>query len=160
MSVPALSQLVLGVLLVGWIASRQLAWRPLDPRRSWTMPIVLAGAGLVVLASSAPAAVRPVDLGFLALELAVSVAIGAVMGAIAVFRDADRGLETRTGWLGLVLWIVLIAARVGLGFWGAAAGAELAESAGVILLVVGVNRVVRLLVVLGRARRRLEAVAA
>jgi hypothetical protein len=62
-------------------------------------------------------------------------------------------LEARTGWVGLVLWLVLIVVRVGLGIVSAKSGAELTASSGIIMLMVAANRATRIAVILSRAGR-------
>jgi hypothetical protein len=164
MSIVNIGEALLGLALVVWICYRQLNWTAVDISRMWRMPLILGLVGIITLVSSgSKVALTGIDLGLLALELAVAVVTGVLMGWVAVFRPiSDKSLaawrarrrsdgpepttETRTGWIGLVLWVVLIAVRVGLGFWGHSLGSALAESSGVILLVVGVNRAVRTLV--------------
>lgn len=61
-------------------------------------------------------------------------------------------LETRTGWLGLVLWIVLIAVRIGLDVVASHMGAALVTATGVILLMIAANRVARVFVFAARVQ--------
>jgi len=165
MSIVNIGEALIGVALVIWIVYRQMTWTAVDIGRMWRMPLILGAVGVITLVSSGSAkALTATDLGLLAIELAVAVVTGALMGFVAVFRPiTEKSLaawrlrrrsdgapepttETRTGWVGLVLWVVLIAVRVGLGFWGHSLGSAIAESSGVILLVVAVNRIIRTLV--------------
>lgn len=165
MSIVNIAEIVLGIALVVWIMYRQMTWSAVSVARMWRMPLILGAIGVITLVTSGSRqTLTGVDLGLLAIELAVAVVTGALMGMVAVFRPiSERSLaawrarrraddaseptvESRTGWIGLVLWIVLIAVRVGLGFWGHSLGSAIAESSGVILLVVAVNRAVRTLV--------------
>jgi hypothetical protein len=164
MSIVNIAEALLGVALVVWISSRQLIWTAVDLGRMWRMPLVLGAIGLITLfTSGSKAALTATDIGLLALEIGIALVTGALMGWIAQFRPisekalaawrarrrsdgAEPTVETRTGWIGIVLWVVLIVVRVGLGFWGHELGSALAESSGVILLVVAVNRAVRTLV--------------
>lgn len=176
-----IAEAILGVLLVVYILWRQLNWSPVDVSRMWRMPVILGIIGLVTLASTGGhLKVTGVDVGLLAIEAATAIATGALMGLIAVFRPiseqglaawraraASRGrgagpepqVESRTGWLGLVLWVVLIAVRVGLSFWGHSMGSAVLESSGVILLVIALNRIVRT-AVLGLRHDRHRTLAA
>lgn len=61
-------------------------------------------------------------------------------------------LETRTGWLGLVLWIVLIAVRIGVDVVASNAGAVMVTATGVILLMIAANRVARVFVFAARVQ--------
>ena len=74
-------------------------------------------------------------------------------GAVTRFRTVTtpdgrgRTLQSRTGWAGAVLWVVLIAARVGLDVLGGHLGAHLLTATGTILLVLALNRAARALVI-------------
>lgn len=178
MSIVNIGEALLGVALVVWIVVRQMTWTAVDIGRMWRMPLILGGVGVITLVSGGSSkALTATDLGLLAIELAVAVVTGALMGFVAVFRPisekalaawrvrrrsdgaAEPTTETRTGWVGLLLWILLIAVRVGLGFWGHAMGSALADSSGVILLVVAVNRVLRTLVFSLRHDRQMTLAA-
>jgi len=178
MSIVNIAEALLGVALVVWIVTRQMTWTAVDIGRMWRMPLILGLIGVVTLVSSGSTkALTATDLGLLAIDLAVAVVTGALMGFIAVFRPiSEKSLaawrlrrrsegapepttESRTGWVGLVLWIVLIVVRVALGFWGHSLGSALAESSGVILLVLAVNRVVRTLIFSLRHDRHLSVTA-
>jgi hypothetical protein len=151
-----LINIAVAAVLILWIGSRQLTWRPLDAARLWTIPVVLTLGGLVVMANQAePGAFTPLALGIVAAELVVSVVIGVIMGRLAHFRrGADGRRETRTGWIGMALWIVLIGARIGADIWAAGTdGAALAASTGAILFVIGLNRVSRSATLAYRASR-------
>jgi len=165
MNTQLLFSILLGIVLLAWISYRQFTWRAVREGRVWMLPAILAVVGIGILAQSNQT-VTAVDLGLLALEIVISVGTGTAMGMLARFRVArpaaaaapaaaprSRGLETRTGWLGLVLWLVFIAARVGFAFWGHAVGAALLESSGAILIVLGFNRGARALVLDLRATR-------
>ena len=165
LTIANIAEAILGVLLVVYVIWRQMNWTAVDIARMWRMPLLFGLIGLVTLVSTgSQLTVTAVDLGLLAIEGAVAIVTGALMGFIAVFRPigekslvawraraARRGrdagpepeVESRTGWVGVVLWVVLIAVRVGLGFWGHSMGSAIAESSGVILLVLAVNRIAR-----------------
>lgn len=152
MSVQLLANVLIGLALVGFLAYRQATWRSLDPARIWRGPLVMAIVGVVVLAQTT-ATVTTTDVVFLGLEALLTVGVGLAMGAMTRFRtvttpDAKgRTLQSRTGSLGAALWIVLIAARIGLDVLGGHLGAHLLTSTGTILLVLALNRAARALVV-------------
>jgi hypothetical protein len=163
MSVQLIANVVIGLALVGFLAYRQMTWQYVDPSRIWRLPLVLGIVGVVMLANTGSGVtVTSTDVVFLGVEVLLSVAIGLVMGRITTFRQAPqpdgrgRTLQTHTGWLGGVLWLVLIAVRIGLDVLGAHLGAHLLTATGTILLTVAVNRAARALVVdqriPGRAR--------
>ncbi len=172
---------ILVLVAIGWIGYRQMTWRVVDPSRMWRMPVVLAvvGAGILVTGDKA-SILTPIDVTALAVELVVGLGIGAVMGAIAHFRPLSsaaieayeahrrdgRGVgaavayESRTGWVGLALWFVMIAVRVGLDVAAAHLGAAEVVSTGVILLIIAANRAARVAVFAYRLQREPQRVAA
>ncbi|GAA1492899.1 hypothetical protein [Curtobacterium herbarum] len=152
MSVQLLTNIVIGLALVGFLAWKQSTWQFLDPARIWRGPVVMAAIGIVVLAQSA-ATIDPQDVVFLGLEALLSVGIGLAMGSRTRFRtvgtpdSTGRTLQSRTGWSGAALWVALIVVRIGLDVVGAHLGAHLLTSTGVVLLMLAVNRAARALVV-------------
>jgi hypothetical protein len=144
---------VMALVLVTLLAWRQLRWRRFDPDRALRLPIVLGGAGLVVLWRGG-GTVTTLDLAFLLLELVVSIGVGLAMGSLLRFRPGPEGeLEVRAGWIGAALWLVLLAARIGLDIVASAEGAPLLASVGVVLVMIGVTRAVSAVVARGRAPR-------
>lgn len=171
MTVQNLFSIVLGIALIVWIAYRQLTWTPVVPERMWRMPAILAIIGVVeLIQGNAFALLRVTDVAIVAIELVISVGMGVAMGALAHFRpmsDDSRtayaaknaarvagvlpAVETRNGWFGMALWLVLIAARVGAEVWAHVSGSAFLMSTGIILVTVAVNRAVRILVITRRA---------
>lgn len=158
MNVTSVLDILLVVLLIGWLGYRQSTWRPVVPSRLWRTPVVLAVIGVFSLVHGA--AFGPMDLGVLVIELVLSLGVGAWMGALAHFRlgeqpadGAAARIESRTGWWGMALWIVLVAARVGIHVAAASMGAAAATGTGVILLVFAANRAARSAVVSARLAR-------
>jgi hypothetical protein len=172
MTTQTLLDIVLGIALLGWIGYRQLTWTAVAPERMWRMPALLAIIGVVTLFQSGTGdRISAGDLGVLAIETLISIGLGAVMGLMAHFRPigertlaafhaTDRGrslsapaIETRTGWTGMALWLVLIATRVGGEVYAHLAHSTLLMSTGVILLTVALNRAIRIVVITQRAAR-------
>lgn len=163
MTLQALGNVLLILVLVGWIAFRQLMWRPLVVSRMWRFPAIMAVIGIYLLSQSGRGTViTPTDLAFLAIEVVLSLVIGALMGWLAQVRPLAHPnpnaqhpalLETRTGWLGLVLWVVMIAVRVGVDVIASGYGDKLATSAGIILIVLAANRAARTAVLAYRLER-------
>lgn len=151
MSVQLLANIVIGLALVGFLAFRQTTWRYLDPARVWRMPLIMAVVGVVVLAQT-KAPITTIDIVFLGIEALISVAVGLSMGSITTFRtvstpdEKGRTLQSRTGWFGAGLWLVLIAVRIGLDVLGGHMGAHLLTSTGAVLLMLAINRAARALV--------------
>jgi hypothetical protein len=172
MTAQTLLDIVLGIALLCWIGYRQLSWTAVAPERMWRMPALLAIIGVVTLfQSGAGDRISAGDLGVLAIEIVISAGLGAVMGLMAHFRPIgeqtlaafharDRGrslsvptLETRTGWSGMALWLVLIATRIGGEVYAHMSHSTFLMSTGVILLTVALNRAIRIVVITERAKR-------
>jgi peptidoglycan/LPS O-acetylase OafA/YrhL len=153
MSPAQLSEIVLVVAVLGWIVYRQTRWQVLDPARIWRMPIILAVVGLISLRST-PADGGTLDGVVVALLVGtglLSIGVGALMGLMSQLRVADGRWQARTGWAGSLLWLVLIAVRIGVDVGASALGAKIVASTGVILLMVALNRIGRNLVLVRRA---------
>jgi hypothetical protein len=178
MNVPVqlVADVLLALALLVWVGYRQTTWTAVDPGRMWKMPLILAAVGLIFLTQGKDGGllhITALDVALLVVEVLVSVGLGALMGVYSSFRQLTDGtraklearaarkgrsvehvtLEARTGWVGLVLWLVLIVVRVGLGIVSAKSGAELTASSGIIMLMVAANRATRIAVILSRAGR-------
>jgi hypothetical protein len=169
MSIGMLGNILLILVLVGWIAFRQLSWRPVVISRMWRMPAIMAVIGIYMLSRSGSGIkITSLDIGFLALEVVVSLVIGALMGKIAQFRpiaNPDTSaehpalMETRTGGVGMALWLVMIAVRVGIDVIATMQGDQLASSVGIILILLAANRAARVGVIAYRLDRRASVAA-
>lgn len=152
MSVQLVANILIGIALVVLLGYRQATWQYLDPTRIWRTPLIMGVVGVVVLAQTR-ATITTVDVVFLGIEALITIGVGLTMGSITRFRTVatpdrkGRTLQSRTGALGAVLWIVLLAVRVGLDVLGGHLGAHLLTSTGTILLVLALNRAARALVV-------------
>lgn len=175
MNTDTLLNIAVGLALLVWISYRQLTWTPVIPERMWRMPAILAVVGVFLIAKTGVTTVTGTDLAVLALETVISLGLGAVMGLLAHFRPMPEDalqrwrasnassrrphtgaapiLETRNGWFGMALWLLLIATRVVGEVWAHANGSALLMSTGVILVTVALNRGVRILVITQRAQR-------
>jgi hypothetical protein len=148
-----LLDLATALLVVAFLSWRQLTWRRYRPSRALGLPIALVAAGVLVL-SEDRGTLTPADLVLLLLELAVSVAVGLGMGSLLQFRDAVGTRLIRTGWLGALLWAVLVTTRIGMDLSAGALGAPLLSSPGVMLLMIGGTRATAALVARTRLQRR------
>lgn len=158
MSMSTLESIVLIVVLIGWFGYRQSTWRPVDVGRMVRIPLILGAIGILALGGQAggPASsLGPTDVVVVLLEVAVSLGVGAWMGAIAHLRPASGGVrsaawESRTGAAGLVLWGLVVALRIGVDAFGAQLGLAITASTGVILLTLAANRLGRVLLLARR----------
>jgi len=187
-TIQTLANVVIGLALVAWMLYRQFTWRIVSISRMWRMPMIMGIVGVVMLAQTKDMhTVSALDITVLIVELVISLAIGAVMGRIAVFRPrnirpgepgdplasrrgryGERGdrvervlnadgtetvLESRTGWVGLVLWIVMILVRIGMDVAATDMGSVLASATGVILIMLAANRLARVFVFVTRVQK-------
>jgi len=174
---------VLGVAVIAWICYRQMTWRVVDPARMWRGPLIfgIIGAGILITGSKT-ITLTPTDIALLAVELVIALGVGAAMGAIAHFRLLSREraaayearrrpsrngtalppveYESRTSWVGVALWIVMIAVRVGVEIFAQHIGSAATASTGVILLVLAANRAARVGVLAWRLEQHRQGIAA
>jgi hypothetical protein len=167
MNIQTIANIVIVLALVGWIGFRQLQWRPIAVSRMWRMPIILGVVGVFLAANqSKGSALTPFDVAVLVIELVIALGVGAIMGRIAQFRPLARTddpqspeFESRTGWVGMVLWIVMIGARIGIDVWAVRSGSAVAASMGIILVMIAANRFARTAVFAARVAK-LDSVSA
>ncbi|WP_330179938.1 hypothetical protein OHB26_26385 [Nocardia sp. NBC_01503] len=151
---------VIIVLVAGWIVYRQTRWQDLDPTRIWRGPIILGIIGFVRLRDAIPAAgIGAAAACLLALSAVLSIAVGLAMGALSQVRRAESGWQARTGLLGSLLWLVLLAVRIGIDLGAEQAGADMVVSLGAILLMLALNRAGRGVVLARRAGQPLLVTA-
>jgi hypothetical protein len=161
MTSSTLTDLLLGVAVIVYLCSRQLTWRSVDPARMFRLPLLLGAAGIIAMAHQG-ASIHPIDVTILGLSAVFALISGALMGRIARFRPSPadpRKVESRTGWAGVGIWMVLIVVRVALDVAGHHLGSDVAVSTGSILLVLALNRVASALVVSARQPHRTLAMA-
>jgi hypothetical protein len=164
---------LLALAVVVYFSSRQLTWRPVVTAKMWRLPLALGVIGLLSVTSGSDRhVVNAADVAILVLSGLLAIVSGLLMGRIARFRPigpagaAVAGLdrhgrpvpaptvESRTGWLGVGIWVALIVARILLELLGHRLGADLATSSGVILLALALNRAARTLVISARLEHR------
>ncbi|WP_295126335.1 hypothetical protein [uncultured Leifsonia sp.] len=166
MTVQTLTNAILILLLICWIGYRQLTWRPVAISKMWRFPAIMAVVGLVTIGQQVPSSsLTPLDLAIVAGEIVLSLGVGAWMGGIAQFRKLETPVqvgkdardvavyESRTGVFGMVLWLVVLAVRIGVDIIASASGAHLVTATGVILLVFAANRAARTAVFAARLDR-------
>jgi len=192
-TIQTLANVVIGLGILAWILYRQFTWQIVSAARMWRLPLIMGAVGVIMLSSTKDVRqINTVDVATLIIEVVISLAIGALMGSLAVFRsrsiqpgelpdprarrhdglrhsdlramreESDRVLnadgtqtiiETRTGWLGLALWIVMILVRIGIDVVATDLGSVLATTTGVILVMIAANRVARVGVLFARLQK-------
>jgi hypothetical protein len=171
-----LTDIVIGLVVVGYVIYKQFTWQLVSRSNLWRMPVILLIVGVVMLdGQKALKNVTPVDLAILGGEVVLSLALGAAMGSLAQFRTRGQResdvrnrsgqptsydpsitvVESRTGAVGVALWIVLIVVRIGIELIVAHFyPASLVAATGTILIVIAANRAARAFVVFTRMERR------
>ncbi|GAB2516379.1 hypothetical protein [Nocardia heshunensis] len=145
---------LVAVLVIGWIMYRQTQWQALDQTRLWRGPIVLGLIGFLQMKSVLTGGgLGVLAVVLLALSAVLGLAFGLVMGQLSQVRVGAAGLEARTGWVGSLLWLVLLAVRIGIDVVAHANGAAVVTSIGAILLMVALNRAGRAVVLARRAEQ-------
>jgi hypothetical protein len=168
MTTSNLADILIAVALLCWVIYRQLTWRLVSSGALWRMPVIVAAIGVIMIAQMKDAkGITLLDVTVLIVELVVSFGLGALMGTMATFRSRPQRAtdvrtrngetavwssdttvtESRTGGWGLVLWLVLIAIRIGIDLVASDLGATLATATGTILIVLAANRAARALVI-------------
>jgi hypothetical protein len=114
MSGANLTNLIIGVLVLILLLSRQLVTRRLS--ESYRLPLILAVIGVIEFANFLKG--HPDDDGGIAAALVGSLVIAAAFGVIRaltvrVWRGEDGQLLRRGTWLTAVLWILSLAAHLG-----------------------------------------------
>lgn len=110
------SSILIGLVVLVWILSRQLQARAISRERVSVVVLVAGVLGVVQVAQYADKVTVPVAAwGLLLLSLAAGVVMGVIRGAtVRVWRDSS-GVLTRQGTpLTLALWIVSIALHLGI----------------------------------------------
>jgi hypothetical protein len=169
MDIQIIGNVLLAIAILVVVAYRQTTWRPAVPAALWRAPLIMGVVGVFLLVQQ-HTILTGLDVAVLVVELVVSLGVGAWMGAIARFRPlaqapgaqasgAQAQFESRTGWWGLALWLVVIAVRVGIDVVATGLGAHAVTTTGVIVLLLAANRLARALVI-GVRVERLRAVAA
>jgi hypothetical protein len=140
-------QILLIAAIVVWIIAKRFSGSPVGGR-SLLVPLIMVGYGLVQLDDAHAWGVASVTL--LAVEAIVAVAAGVARGVTIELYVRDGHLWQRYRLVTLMVWIGMIALRLGFLAAGHALGASLPET-GTILLTFGVSMLIETLVVARRA---------
>jgi hypothetical protein len=142
--------LLLTVAVLVWVIRRQFVGRFVSTRRTLTLPLVLGVLGVVAIAQ-AHVPWTAAALGWIAIDLLITVVLGAVRGCATTLSLRDGYLYERGGVPTLVLWLLSIGARVLVAVLanGTSAGPAVEAS---LLLTFGLSLGVQGLVLLARVR--------
>lgn len=143
---------------IAFLIIRQFIWRSARLDRMLRMPIIIIGAGIVYLIIELAGGFAWVPADWLIIaELGLVAITGTAMGYATHFRHAGDSLQYRLTWIGIFLWAVFVAVRVGNFAVAHALGAKLAAATGLILISFGINRLAAITVVRRRARSVLHS---
>lgn len=110
-----LTNILIAIIIIGFILSRQLRERPVREDKGYTMLIVLGIAGLAQVAQGIEkfSDIPPVAYGVLLASLLVGAGFG-VWRAAKMHLWRDHGTLVRQGnWITVVLWIVGMGLHLG-----------------------------------------------
>jgi len=142
--------LLLTVAVLVWVVQRQFVGRFVSTRRTLTLPLVLGVLGLFAIAQ-AHVEWTTAALGWIAVDLVITVALGVVRGYAINLSLRGGYLYQRGGVPTLVLWVLSIGARVLVAVLanGTPAGPAVEAS---LLLTFGISLGVQGLVLLARVQ--------
>jgi membrane protein CcdC involved in cytochrome C biogenesis len=149
---PLVTLVVVALVLV-LVVARQFRERPVSGRQA-VVPLVLTAVGLYTLVQAHPA-VTALGVVLTAVELVATAGLGVLRGNSVRLFERDGVLMQRGGAPTLVLWVVTIGVRIGLGALAAALGAGALTSA-TLTLSFGISLLVQALVL----QRRTAALSA
>lgn len=138
---------------IAWLIARQFTWRSAELKLMLRIPVVVVAAGLAYLAIELWGGFQWVAGNWLVVaELGLVAVTGTAMGYVTRFRTVSGLLQYRLTGMGLVLWVVFVAIRLGNFALASVLGANLADATGLILLSFGVNRLAAIIVLRRRAK--------
>lgn len=108
--------------LVAFLLYRQTIARPVVARRLWLLPGILAVVGVLVVANVNKGQLSFTALTWIAIDLAVSLVLGAIRGCFVRVYERDGVMWRQGGVITVSLWVLAIAVRVGIGYFAGKAG--------------------------------------
>jgi hypothetical protein len=145
-----MSTVVIVVLALGWVISRNLKGRFVATDKPYRLPLILLVIGAVEFGRAHPA-ITPVAVLVIGADLLLSAALGAARGYSIGLSTRDGYLYQRGGVPTLLLWALSIAVRVGLEIAARGLGAGTAATA-TVLLTFGISLIVQAFVLQSRVR--------
>jgi hypothetical protein len=108
--------------LVAFLLYRQTIARPVVARRLWLLPGILAVVGVVVIGNVNTGTLSSTALTWIGTDLVISLALGAIRGCFVRIYERDGVMWRQGGVITVSLWLVAIAARVGIAYFAGKAG--------------------------------------
>lgn len=150
-------QILIIAALVIYSIVRRFTGSPVGAR-SMAIPLALTGYGVYTLARDLHGVPGPADIALLGGELVLGIVAGLARGVTIRLYVRDGVLWQRYSVATLLIWIAMIAVRLGFAVAGHAIGATLSAT-GVSMVAFGLSLVVESLLVTARAGRHGAPVA-
>ena len=143
----SLAQGLLILALFCWILARRFQWRPVrGDARQWRMPLILIAIGVYATlgsqhktSSGSTIALTSKDYTYLVVGGLVCLVLGMLRGQTLEIADHAGQKMKRYRALTAVLWVVLIAVRVGMDLYGGHMGVQSAVIGTSIMLMFGLS---------------------
>ena len=142
----ASGQILVIAAIVIYILAKRFAGSPVGAK-TLVLPLVMVGYGLTQLSRAAD---HPLTIALLAIEGVISLAAGAARAATIKLYVRDGHLWQRYRLTTLMVWLAMIAIRIGFLVAGGAAGVSLPEG-GTIFFTFGLSMIVETALVGKRA---------
>ena len=139
--------IAIAAAVIVFIIVRRFTGQPVRAN-AYVIPLALTVWGALQLRA---VHVGAIDIGFLALEALLAVAVGATRGATIHLYRRDGQLWQRYRWSTLAVWIAAIALRAGLVVGGRLADVHVATKS--LVLILGISLVAESALVSWRAAR-------
>lgn len=155
----ALLQILIVVAVLFLVIRRRMTPKPVkgDGRR-FRVPLILIaiGAYSVVSVTRGSEAIKltGLDAGYLAVGMAISLALGALRGATIRITESAAGLMQQYTYKTVALWVLVILVRLGLDLAGKSAGVAGAVLSSSILMMFGISLLGESLAVAARTSGR------
>jgi membrane protein CcdC involved in cytochrome C biogenesis len=129
---------LIGLAVVVVMLARRFAGEPLEVRRLVLLPLAMAGVGAYQLVHVEVRHIG-VDAAVFGLAVLTAVAGGIVRGLTVRVFVRDGHVWYRYTWVTLVVWVGLLALRIGQTFLGGEVGADRTVMSAALLLIVGLS---------------------
>jgi hypothetical protein len=145
-----LPNLIIALAVIAWVVSRQLSTQPVDERKMYVLPLILAAAGISQAGLIDPHH-QALGTGLLAVESVVALGLGLLRAAtVRIWRDESGMLWRRGTWLTAGAWLLSLTARIALMGAGYVLGVK--SGSGGVLLFLGISLLAQNAIVAWRAR--------
>lgn len=157
MNPDTIEMIVVAVAVIAFVTIRQTRWSPVSLGRLFRMPLIFGLVGVVMgvqaVAKGSLGHLGGRDFAVIAIELAVGVVAGWLMGRQTEIATVNGVTRSRLRPAGLAVWLGFIGVRIGLGVLGSVLGLEIVTQPMAIFLVLAVVKGIQALMVRERLDR-------